>query len=177
MKIICITGMPLAGKTLISSFAKELGIPVISMGDKIREIAKRNNINVKDIGNLIFEIRNKYGKDAIAKQCYEDIKKISSDVIIDGIRNIEEIEYFSKLGEVFIIAIFAPRKLRFERALKRKREDDPKNYEEFIQRDLRELNLGIGNVISLADYVIQNDKDVEKAKEAFLNILKEILEK
>jgi dephospho-CoA kinase len=34
MKIICITGMPLAGKTLISSFAKELGIPVISMGDK-----------------------------------------------------------------------------------------------------------------------------------------------
>ncbi|MDT7887264.1 MAG: AAA family ATPase, partial [Thermoproteota archaeon] len=118
MKIICITGMPLAGKTLISSFAKELGIPVISMGDKIREIAKRNNINAKDIGNLIFEIRNKYGKDAIAKQCYEDIKKINSDVIIDGVRNIEEIEYFSKLGEVYIIAIFAPRKLRFERALK-----------------------------------------------------------
>ncbi len=134
MKIICITGMPLAGKTLAASFAKEMGLPVINMGDKIREMARKNNIKIKEIGDLILEIRNKYGRDAIAKECYEDIKKIKGDVIIEGIRNIEEVEYFSKFGEVYIVAIFAPRKIRFERALKRKREDDPKNYEEFGEK-------------------------------------------
>jgi len=63
--------MSLADKTLATSFAKEMGLPVINMGDKIREIARKNKIKIKEIGDLTFEIRNKYGRDAIAKECYE----------------------------------------------------------------------------------------------------------
>ncbi|MDT7891231.1 MAG: AAA family ATPase [Thermoproteota archaeon] len=168
MKIICITGMPLAGKTLASSFAKELGIHVISMGDKVRELGH-------DTARLIFEIREKHGRDAIARICGEEIKKLNKDVIVEGIRNIEEVEYFKTIGEVYLIAIHASPLTRFKRALNRKRNDDPDNFEEFKKRDERELSLGIGNVIAIADYMIVNEGTEEDLRKQFLDILKKIL--
>lgn len=169
MKIICITGMPLAGKTLASSFAKELNIPVISMGDKIREIVKG------DASKYIFEIREKFGKDIFARKCEEEIKRINRDLIVEGIRCIEEVEYFKKIGEVYLVAIHASPRTRFERALKRKREDDPSNFEDFKARDLRELKLGIGDVIALSDFMIINEGSEEELKRSSLDIFMKII--
>ncbi len=169
MKIICITGMPLAGKTLAASFAKELGLPVISMGDKIREIEEA------DASKLIFEIREKYGRDYVARKCGEEIERLNRDVVIEGIRNIEEVEYFKKLGNVYLIAIHASPATRFKRALNRKRKDDPKNYEEFKERDERELKLGLGNTIALSDYMIVNEGSEEELKKNFIEMLNKIL--
>jgi len=173
MKIICITGMPLAGKTLAASFAKEKGIEVISMGEKIRKMMEK--LNVKDVGNFIIEIREKYGKDIIARECEEDIKKAKDFVIVEGIRSIEEVEYFRKFGEVYILAIHSSVKKRYERAIKRKRNDDPKNFEEFKERDLRELKIGVGNVIALADYMIINEGSIEELRENILKTVDDIL--
>jgi len=167
--IICITGMPLAGKTLAASFAKEKGFHVISMGDKVREISKG------EASKFIFEIRERKGRDVIARMCEEEIRKVNKDVVIEGIRNMEEIEYFKKLGDVKIIAIHASPKTRFKRGINRGREDDPKNFDDFKKRDERELNLGIGNVIALADYVVVNEGTVEELKNSFLNVLDKIL--
>ncbi len=161
--------MPLAGKTLAASFAKELGLPVISMGDKIREIEEG------DASKLIFEIREKYGRDYIARICGEELKKLNKDAVIEGIRNIEEIEYLKKIGEVYLIAIHASPATRFKRALDRKRKDDPKNYEEFKERDERELKLGLGSTIALSDYMIVNEESKEELRKNFIEVLKKIL--
>ncbi|SRR5579875_1097070 len=169
VRIICITGMPLAGKTLAASFAKEKGISVISMGDKVREIMKG------DASKFIFEIREKYGKDAIARYIAEEIRKLNKDVIVEGIRNMEEVEYFRKIGEVSLIAIHASPATRYKRALNRKREDDPSDYTSFKARDERELALGLGNVIALADYMVVNEGNEEELKNSFMSIIDRIL--
>ncbi len=55
----------------------------------------------------------------------------------------------------------APPAIRYERLVKRGREDAPSNIEEFEERDNRELGWGLGDVVSLSDYLIVNDSNLE----------------
>jgi len=43
--VIVITGLPGSGKTIASDMAREMGLPVITMGDVIREEASRESIS------------------------------------------------------------------------------------------------------------------------------------
>ncbi|HXZ98038.1 MAG TPA: hypothetical protein VED24_01585, partial [Candidatus Acidoferrum sp.] len=43
----------------------------------------------------------------------------------------------------------------------RGRSDDPKSWQEFAERDARELGVGIGNVIALAQEMLVNEKSFE----------------
>ena len=45
MKIIGVTGLPGSGKSVVSRTAKRLNIPIIRMGDVIREEAKKETKN------------------------------------------------------------------------------------------------------------------------------------
>ena len=58
-------------------------------------------------------------------------KKENNKIIIDGIRNIEEIELFMKIGEVKIILIRNTSEKRMRLLQERKRSDAPINIEEF----------------------------------------------
>ncbi|WP_243674686.1 AAA family ATPase [Vulcanisaeta distributa] len=40
-----ITGLPGSGKTIVSDVARELGLPVVTMGDIIREEAVKSGIS------------------------------------------------------------------------------------------------------------------------------------
>lgn len=94
-------------------------------------------------------------------------------VIIDGIRNYEEVEYFAtNMINFSIIAIFANRFTRLQRILKRNRPDDIQNMEELIARDNRELTWGIGKVIALSDYMIVNDATLEDFREKSYNLIR-----
>ncbi|HEX59524.1 MAG TPA: hypothetical protein ENF26_05205, partial [Methanomicrobia archaeon] len=48
MKIIAFVGAPASGKTEAANVARELGIPVISMGDVIREELRRRGLPLTD---------------------------------------------------------------------------------------------------------------------------------
>jgi len=65
--------------------------------------------------------------------------------VIDGTRNIEEVNYFKKqFGIDFkLVAINAPFDLRFERVKKRARSDDMTGIEELKRRDAREKGWGL----------------------------------
>lgn len=45
MLVIVITGLPGSGKTIASDVARELGLPVVTMGDVIRDEAVRSGIS------------------------------------------------------------------------------------------------------------------------------------
>jgi len=175
MKIICITGMPLSGKTTASMFLKEIGFHVISMGDVVRKLYFNEKSYAKKLEDFIVEKRNEMGKDYFARMCEEEIKKSNNITVIDGVRSIEEAEYFSKIGKVSLIAIHASPTTRFKRALERKREDDPIDFNEFKKRDMRELSFGLGNLISLSDYMIVNEYDKKYLKDNVLKIAERIL--
>lgn len=170
--------MPASGKSLVSKFLEENGILVIKMGDILREEALKRNIDLKNLGNFSIKIRCESGKDIVARLTYEKIKntKLNVKIIaIEGLRSLDEYNFLrNKFNNVILLAVHSSPKTRFERILKRKRKDDPKTYEEFLSRDLRELSYGIGNLIALADYIIINESDINDLRKMVKEFLKNV---
>jgi dephospho-CoA kinase len=69
--------------------------------------------------------------------------------------------------QVIPFAIHASPKSRFQRLLARNRSDDPKNWEVFEERDFRELQVGLGNVLALAEIVLINEGSISELQSAF----------
>jgi dephospho-CoA kinase len=180
MKILAFTGMPCSGKTEAVNYAKEKNIPVIRMGDAVWEETKSQGfeLNDKNVGSVANNMRNIHGKDIWAKRTIAKIKNLDDNkiLVIDGIRNMEEIDAFKKeLGNNFIlIAIEASTETRRRRALGRSRTDDSKDIKDLEQRDKRELGWGLGVVIANADIVISNEGSIFEFKKEIKKLLSKI---
>jgi dephospho-CoA kinase len=172
--IIAITGMPGAGKGLVSKVAKEIGFPIFVLGDVIREEASARALSPtpKNLGRLMLEIREKEGQGVVAKRLLSKMKsKKAKLVIVEGVRSLKEIEEFEKDHKTIILGVHTSPDERFQRLVRRKRSDDPKKWEEFVERDRRELKVGIGDVLALSDIMVIN----ESTKEDFKNKIRPIL--
>ena len=162
--------MPFSGKSEAVKIAKEKGIPVIRMGDLVwEEVRKRGlELNDENVGFVAKEMREKHGKHIWAEKTVEQIKSMDDKgfLVIDGVRNIEEIDFFKKeLGEEFIvIAIRVSDQTRYKRAMSRDRQDDSKDIEKVKERDQRELEWGLGQVIESADIMVSNEVDIDNFK-------------
>ncbi|MCS7119313.1 MAG: AAA family ATPase [Archaeoglobaceae archaeon] len=176
--IIAFVGYSLSGKSTASEVAKELGIPVVNMGDVIREEATKRGLeqNSENLGKIADEIRKKEGIDAIAKRCIPKIRSHGPIVLVDGIRGIDEIRLLKKeFKNIFIISIEAPLEVRFQRARQRKRSDDVLRIEELIERDKREESWGIKKAMEIADLTIENVGDLESFIEKIRAVLKKLM--
>lgn len=180
MKIIAFAGMPCSGKSEAVKIAKAMDIPVIRMGDMVwKEVKNRRlSLDEKNVGAIADQMRREVGMDIWARKTLEKISRIkkSNRIIIDGIRNIEEIDTFKKkLGQDFlIVAVTASDEIRQKRFLKRGREDDSANIQDLKDRDKRELNWGLGTVIASADIIIPNDDGIQDFKKEIKKILSRI---
>ncbi|MCD6275697.1 MAG: flagellar hook-basal body complex protein FliE [Thermoplasmata archaeon] len=176
MLVILLAGMPGAGKEEFVKVAKEMGYVIIRMGDVVREFVKSLGLELKDsiVGGIANDERKRHGIDIWAKRTVEKIERMDEKkIVIDGIRCIEEVDIFrKKFGDnVILVGIFAPRKMRFERILKRKREDDISSWEELVKREMRELSWGLGNVFALSDYMMVNTSSLEDFRKDVRNFL------
>jgi dephospho-CoA kinase len=155
-----------------------MGYPVIVMGDFVRMEAEKRGLkpNAENLGKLMLEIRKEKGEDVVAKLTVEAVKKTNSPIVfIDGVRSLKEVEEFKRNFEDFrLIAVHAPEKVRFKRVSRRLRSDDVSVMEKFKERDLRELKVGIGDVIALADRIIENIGSKEEFKSKVRKVLGEI---
>jgi len=176
--LILVVGMPGAGKSLVVEVARnEFNLPTYTMGDVVREeaVKRYGSITPAILLKTSRELREAYGLDYVAVKTMERIDKKAEAVVIDGVRSLHEVEYFSKHGDTVIVAVHASPRTRFARLLKRGREGDPGSWEEFVKRDRIELDFGIGEVIALADYIIVNEAGVEDAKREIRKTLETIL--
>lgn len=172
--IICITGMPGAGKTTVAEALKSAGFQIMNMGDVIREEAKRQGIPLDDnsLGKLMLKLRKDLGPAAVAHLIAGKIKEgASSLVAIDGLRSMQEVDVLRKHGTVKVLAIHAPKEARFRFLKERKRIDAPRSQDEFDTRDKRELGVGIGEAISFSDSVITNDGTIKDLQKRALNVV------
>jgi dephospho-CoA kinase len=191
MKIIGVTGLPGSGKSVVSRAAKKLNIPIVRMGDVIREEAKNRN---KTTGEVAVELRKEYGEFVVAERCVEIIKnhintKIANSdnniktrsrikvpkcdiYMIEGIRSPFEVKIFKKNFDQFkVIAIHSTPNTRFKRLKRRMRPDDSRELSDFLLRDERELKFGIGDVIATSDYMVVNEGPLKKIKSIIRSIL------
>ena len=67
--IVCLTGMPGAGKSTIALKLKEEGYETFSLGDGVRAEAKKLNLEPtgENLGKLMLELREKNGPGAVAE--------------------------------------------------------------------------------------------------------------
>ena len=157
--LVCLTGMPGAGKSTIADGLKPKGYEIINLGNAVREEAKKRNLDPtrENLGKLMLELRENNGSGAIAELAKQIIESSNANVLlIDGVRSNDEIQVLRKLGTVKLLAIHASTDTRFNFLQKRGRSDDPQTKEHFNERDDRELGVGVSNSIALSDFAISN---------------------
>ena len=131
------------------------------MGDVIREATRRRGLepDSKNTGEVMKQLRKERGEAAIAELCMDAIRTGESGrVVVDGIRSMSEVDTFRKSADVILIAVHASRNRRFALLKERGRRDDPLSYDMFLKREERELGVGIGDAIALADEVVSNER-------------------
>ena len=181
MKVVAVVGMPGSGKGEFSSIAKDMGIPVVIMGDVIREEVQKQGLVPTDenMGKVARSLREREGMAAIAKVCIPVIKRLQADlVLVDGVRGEAEVREFAREFPRFsLISIEAPRSLRFSRLSKRGRSDDLADIRELIARDERECSFGLNQAMGLADIRIENvgtrEEFLEKVRALLTRIMAE----
>jgi dephospho-CoA kinase len=173
--------MPGSGKSLVVETARALGYAVVVMGDVVREEAQKRGLelNPTNIGRVMLDLRKKGGNGIIANKCVPKIEMQENEkVIVDGIRSLNEVDAFkTRFSKFSLLAVLASPETRFNRLYRRRRSDDPDGWELFQERDMRELGVGLGNAIAMAEHLIINEDNRDTAKAAVKNILRRIEEK
>lgn len=183
--IIGVTGAFGSGKSIAADFFESRGFKRIVLSSFLEEeaikrgVAKITRKILQDIGN---EWRKKYGVNILAIKAQAHLQKESIQrAVIDGIRNVGEIDELRKSKNFILLAIIADRKVRFDRLRKLKRREQL-TWEIFTKLDRRDLGLGqkktglhVAECIALADYFIDNNNGVDEFKRKLDNFLKKIL--
>ncbi len=160
MRIILVAGMPGAGKEELLTVARDMGLPFLRMGDLVREAYALSGRSDVSAGGFADEERRTKGKDIWARRAVE---RMSGDVfLVDGCRSMDEVRAYREIcDDIVVLGIFASPAARYDRLVKRGREDAPRNVEEFEARDAREMGWGLSDVLALADVMVPNDRDLE----------------
>jgi dephospho-CoA kinase len=175
--VVGVAGMPGAGKGAFRRVIQRMGYPVVIMGDEVRSEVKRRKLKPtpENLGNVMLQLREAEGPATIAKRCITKLQNTKEKmVVVDGIRSVHEVEEFKKHFPNFaLIALHTSPKTRYQRLSRRRRSDDPKSWKTFIQRDLRELSVGLGAVIATADYMIVNEGTLAQLRKKIQQVMKE----
>ena len=178
--VVGLAGMPGSGKSLVVETAATLGYGVVVMGDVVREetLKRKLELNPKNVGQVMLELRRKGGASVVADKCIPKIEQHeTAKVIVDGVRSLSEVEAFKKHFANFnLMAVYASPETRFNRVYRRQRSDDPDGWEVFHERDLRELGVGVGDAIALAEYLVVNESSKANAKAAVKRFIQRIEE-
>jgi len=178
--IIGLTGPFGSGKSTAASFFKSKGYEVAILSKPLEEEAVRRNLpitrkNLQDIGN---EWRKKFGSGILVKKAIEGLFE-KDKVVIDGLRNIGEINEIRQYKNSLIIAVIADRKVRLNRLknLKRREKLTKALFDQLDSRDLgigeKDTGLQVAFCIALADRFIDSNAGLSE----FKNKLEKLLDK
>lgn len=168
MKVIGTVGLPGSGKSEAAAVARELDIPVVTMGDVIRQECRDRGLDpATHHGEIAKALREENGPAAVAERSLpviEDELDESDTVLVDGIRSDVEVDTFEDaFGEDFVlVSIEAPFETRLERLDLRGRDAGAdEGGESLEERDERELGFGMGTAMEQADVVVDNDGSLD----------------
>lgn len=179
-QIIGITGSFGSGKSTAASFFQKKGYKVALLSAPLEKEALKRKLPItreilQDIGN---EWREKFGSGVLVGKALKDLGGVKR-IVIDGIRNIGEIDEIRKHKNNLIIAIVADRKIRLGRLKKLKRREKLSK-ELFDRLDSRDLGIGEKNTglqvafcIAIADIFVDSNETIKE----FKNKLKKIIDK
>ena len=173
MTVVGTVGLAGSGKGEAAAVARELGVPVVTMGDVVRAACRRRDLDpATHHGRVAKQLRAENGPAAIAEESIPQLRSALADhdvALVDGIRSDTEVDRFREVFDPFVlISIEAPREARRERLTARDRDA---NSESLRERDQRELDFGMGDAMAQADITVQNTNSLD----AFRTRIREIL--
>jgi dephospho-CoA kinase len=164
-KIFGTIGLNGSGKDeAIKHLKKRYGIPFISVGDMVRQIAAQKCIlpTRANLHNISSEYIQQFGNDYFMKLV---IRKIEDNrwekAGVTGIRTPEDVkvlrDYYEDCFVLFHVYVSDPY-IRYERTRKRGEQRDPKTFQEFLEQDMAEERLfRIRGATKFADFSLNNE--------------------
>lgn len=176
MTVIGTVGLPGSGKGEAAAVARDHDVPVVTMGDVIRQECRDRGLDPETHhGEIAQRLREENGPGAIAERSLPLIEARLDEtdtVLVDGLRSDVELDAFrDAFGDDFLlVSIEAPFEIREERIDERGRDDT--DSESLQERDERELGFGMGEAMDRADVTIENTDSLA----AFRERIEELLE-
>lgn len=181
---IAFVGPAAVGKDVVSEYLSEkYSLKHISSGDIIREYILKNNLGELNRKNLQLtgnKLRKERGGDVLVKIALENSDKDGANgLILSGLRAIDEVETFKKLGGT-VIGITAPIEQRYNLTKKRGRIGENISFDDFKKiEDEEDLNSdrngqNVSRVVSMADITIVNDGTLEELFGKIESIIKKL---
>lgn len=167
-RLIGLTGTNGAGKGEVAAYFVRKGFAYLSLSDVLREeLRNRGEAITRDslilTGNAL---RASEGADVLARRIMAAVQGRS---VIDSIRNPEEIAFFKKQDGFVLLAVDAPVEVRYERVLRRGRDESARTLAEFIAKETEEMEGSptgqqLRRCMELADALITNDGTLENLR-------------
>lgn len=163
VRILAIVGMPGSGKSVVASYFKNMGFPIIHFGEIIIRELERRKLPITPNNEQIVreEIRRQHGMDVCAQMALPLIKLQILEhqlVIVDGLYSFKEYKTLKKefSEDLLVLAIFTPKSIRYERLTLR--QERPLTLAEAEKRDYMEIErIEKGGPIAIADLTLVND--------------------
>ena len=166
--VIGITGTLVSGKGTVAEILKSKGFSHITLSAIVREEVAKLGLeplrqNLQDVGN---NLRKEFGGQVLAERALNKFKSYDNPLIIDEIRNIDEINFLRENSDFKLIGVDAPVELRWQRLKNRNRDSDLLNHDKFIIDDARDRGFNeplngqqVGMCLVQADFLINNDEE------------------
>ena len=187
-KLVCLVGMPGAGKSIVGKIFSEHHFSYLRFGQITIDLMKERQLEMTQENEKIVreELRKEQGMAAYAMLNIPKIDNLLNEgnVIVDGLYSWSEYKAMKeKYGSrMVVIAIYAPPTLRYQR-LAARNDIDAKMINRVISpaeaatRDCIEIeNIEKGGPIAMADYTIVNVYGKEELRKEVEKIIKEIIE-
>lgn len=169
MTVIGIVGLPGSGKSEAAAVAREESVPVVTMGDVIRQACRERGLDpATHHGEVAKRLREEGGPDAIARESLPHVESALEDsdtVVVDGIRSDVEVERFeAAFGDAFLLVeVWAPFETRARRLDLRGRDRGADEGGESLEdRDARERGFGMDDAMAMADVTVENTGSLEE---------------
>ena len=167
ISVIAVCGMPGSGKGEFSRIMEKYNIPILSMGDLVREELSNRNLEETpgNVGTVAIDLREKFGDGILAERLIPRVESKLADnnlIIIEGIRGVAEYDIFKNLwpNKFKILAIECDAEVRWNRIQIRGRGDDG-NRAAFNERDRREKSWGLEKLLSMSEIQIKNNYGID----------------
>jgi dephospho-CoA kinase len=155
--------------TALNHLIERYGFTFFSLGGPLKREAIHDDI--PDLRNRLQELardlRAIHGDNYLAKKLRMGRSWQANDsalVVVDGFKNIAEVEEFRKHQRFALLGIDAPLEIRWKRVRARRKPGDPKTYEQFREHDALDRGLvdtphsqEVDKLLQTADTVLIND--------------------
>ncbi|HBI16684.1 MAG TPA: hypothetical protein DDY52_00790 [Candidatus Moranbacteria bacterium] len=170
--VIGLVGATGSGKDTVADYLEEKhGVQKMRFADPLKETLSIyfDKFSKEDQGWLAVQFRNRFGDDILSRALRKRIDNGEGMIMVNGVRFWEDFHFVKSYSDSYIIFIDVPQKLRWERTVNRgEKSDDAMSFEKFVETEGEmETEKYVPEMKEKADFVIQNDKDLD-------NLLREV---